>query len=92
MIKSFVHKGMERFFLTGSKAGIQPNHANRIRLILAQLQQAKTIEDMNIPTLKLHELKGDRRGTWSVIVQANWRITFRFLDGDAENVDYEDYH
>jgi len=92
MIKSFVHKGMERFFLTGSKAGIQPNHANRIRLILAQLQQARTIEDMNIPTLKLHELKGDRRGTWSVIVQANWRITFRFLDGDAENVDYEDYH
>ena len=92
MIKSFVHKGMERFFLTGSKAGIQPNHANRIRLILAQLQQAKTIEDMNIPTLKLHELKGDRRGTWSVTVQANWRITFRFVDGDAENVDYEDYH
>ena len=92
MIKSFVHKGMERFFLTGSKAGIQPNHANRIRLILAQLQQARTIEDMNIPTLKLHELKGDRRGTWSVTVQANWRITFRFVDGDAENVDYEDYH
>ncbi len=92
MIKSFVHKGMERFFLTGSKAGIQPNHANRIRLILAQLQQARTIEDMNIPTLKLHELKGDRRGTWSVTVQANWRITFRFVDGDAEDVDYEDYH
>ena len=92
MIKSFVHKGMERFFLTGSKAGIQPNHANRIRLILAQLQQAKTLEDMNIPTLKLHELKGDRRGTWSVTVQANWRITFRFVDGDAEDVDYEDYH
>jgi len=92
MIKSFVHKGMERFFLTGSKAGIQPNHANRIRLILAQLQQARTIEDMSIPTLKLHELKGDRRGTWSVTVQANWRITFRFVDGDAEDVDYEDYH
>ena len=92
MIKSFVHKGMERFFLTGSKAGIQPNHANRIRLILAQLQQARTIEDMNIPTLKLHELKGDRRGTWSVTVQANWRITFRFVDGDAEDVYYEDYH
>ena len=92
MIKSFVHKGMERFFLTGSKAGIQPNHANRIRLILAQLQQARTIEDMNIPTLKLHELKGDRRGTWSVTVQANWRITFRFSSGDAEDVDYEDYH
>ena len=92
MIKSFVHKGMERFFLTGSKAGIQPNHANRIRLILAQLQQARTIDDMNIPTLKLHELTGDRRGTWSVTVQANWRITFRFVDGDAEDVDYEDYH
>ena len=92
MIKSFAHKGLERFFLTGSQAGIQPRHANRLRLILAQLHQARTIADMNIPTLRLHELKGDRQGTWSVTVQANWRVTFRFVEGDAEVVDYEDYH
>lgn len=92
MIRSFAHKGLERFFLTGSKAGIQPQHASRIRLILAQLEQARTIEDMRIPTLRLHELKGDRKDTWSVTVQANWRITFRYVDGDAEVVDYEDYH
>ena len=92
MIKSFVHKGLEQFFLTESKAGIQPRHASRLRLILAQLHQARTLEDMNIPTLRLHELKGNRKGTWSVTVQANWRITFRFGGGDAEVVDYEDYH
>ncbi len=92
MIISFAHKGLEKFFLTGSKAGIQPRHAKRIRLILAQLHQARTIDDMRIPTLRLHELKGDREGVWAVTVQANWRITFRFEDGDAEVVNYEDYH
>ena len=92
MIKSFAHKGLEQFFLTGNRAGIQPQHASRIRLILAQLHQARSLDDLRIPTLRLHELKGDRSGTWSVTVQANWRITFRFSLGDAEDVDYEDYH
>jgi len=92
MIKSFIHKGLEKFYTKGSKAGIQAQHAERIRLILAQLNQAKTIKDMDIPSLKLHELKGDRKGTWSVTVQANWRITFRLYEGDAEIVNYEDYH
>ena len=92
MIKSFAHKGLEQFFLTGSKAGIQPRHATRLRLILAQLHQARTLDDLNIPTLRLHELKGNRKGTWSVTVQANWRIIFRFVEGNAEVVDYEDYH
>ncbi len=92
MIKSFVHKGLERFFLTGSKAGIQPQHAGRIRLILAQLNQARDIDDLRIPTLRLHELKGNRQGTWSVTVQANWRITFTIASGDVEGVNYEDYH
>jgi proteic killer suppression protein len=92
MIKSFAHKGLEQYFLTGNKAGIQPQHANRIRLILAQVQQVKAIDDLRIPTLRLPELKGDRKGTWSVTVQANWRITFRFAAGDADEVDYEDYH
>ncbi len=92
MIKSFIHKGLEKFFLRGSKAGIQARHENRLRLILAQLNQAKVVEDMNIPFLHLHELKGDRKGTWSVTVQANWRITFQFENGDAEIINYEDYH
>lgn len=92
MIKSFIHKGLEKFYLTGSKAGIQAKHSERLRLILAQLNQAKTIQDMDIPFLKLHELKGDRKGVWSVTVQTNWRITFRFSDGDVEIVNYEDYH
>jgi proteic killer suppression protein len=92
MIKSFAHKGLEQLFLTGNKAGIQTQHASRIRLILAQLQQARAIDDLRIPTLRLHELKGDRKGTWSVAVQANWRITFRFAAGDVDDVDYEDYH
>jgi len=92
MIRSFAHKGLKKFFLTGSLAGIQAKHAARLRLILAQLNQAKTIDDMSIPSLALHELKGERKKTWAVTVQANWRITFRFENGDAEVVDYEDYH
>lgn len=92
MILSFRHKGLERFFLTGSVAGIQARHAAKLRLILAHLDQAKVIEDMDAPGLKLHPLKGDRKGTWSVTVQANWRITFRFVNGNAEVVNYEDYH
>lgn len=92
MIKSFIHKGLEKFYRTGSKAGIQAKHSERLRLILAQLNQAKTIQDINSPFLKLHELKGDRKGVWSVTVQANWRIIFQFYEGDAEIVNYEDYH
>ena len=92
MIKSFTHKGLEKFYRTGSKAGIQAKHSERLRLILAQLNQAKTIQYMDVPFLKLHELKGDRKGIYSATVQANWRITFQFYDGDAEIVNYEDYH
>ncbi len=92
MIKNFIHKGLEKFFTKGSKAGIQARHARRIRLILAQLNQAKAVEDMDIPTLALHQLKGNRKGIFAVTVQANWRITFRFIKGDAEIVNYEDYH
>ena len=92
MIKSFLHKGLKNFFNTGSAAGIQAKHAQRIRMILAQLNQARSIKDMDIPTLRLHQLKGQRKGIWSVTVQANWRITFRFVEGDAEIINYEDYH
>ncbi len=92
MIKSFVHKGLEKFYISGSTAGIQARHADKIRLILAQLNNSGVISDMDIPNLHLHQLKGKRKGIWSVTVQANWRITFRYSKGDAEIVNYEDYH
>ena len=92
VIKSFAHKGLKNFFLAGNAAGVQAIHAKKLRLILAQLDKAKAIDDMDIPTLNLHELKGSRKGIWSVTVQANWRVTFRFVGGDAEIVNYEDYH
>ncbi len=92
MIRSFKHKGLERFFSTGAKAGIRPEQAERLRLILAQLQAAVAPEDMALPGLRLHQLKGDRKGTWSVTVSGNWRISFSFDGKDAVDVDYEDYH
>lgn len=92
MITSFKHKGLERFFTTGSKAGIQPNHAERLRLILGRLNASTDPKDMNLPGLDLHELRGDRKGTWSVKVSGNWRVTFIFAGKNAENVNYEDYH
>ena len=92
MIKSFRHKGLERFFLRGTKAGMQPQHADRLRLILARLHASTRPQDMNLPGLGLHELKGTRQGTWAVQVSGNWRVTFVFRGADAEAVDYEDYH
>lgn len=92
MIQSLAHKGLERFFHTGSKAGIQPIQADRLRLILALLDEARTVEDMSAPSLRLHPLKGDLAGFWSVTVQANWRIVFRFVGGDVHVVDYLDHH
>jgi proteic killer suppression protein len=92
MIKSFAHKGLERFFLKGSKAGIKAVHADRLRLMLAMLDQARVVEDMDAPGLRLHALKGDLSGYWSVTVQANWRLIFQFDGADAHLVDYLDYH
>ena len=92
MIRSFKHKGLARFFETGSKAGIQSAHADRLRLILGRLNAVVTPEDMGLPGLRIHPLKGARKGTWAVWVSGNWRITFRFVGADAEVVDYEDYH
>ncbi|MEW6165905.1 MAG: type II toxin-antitoxin system RelE/ParE family toxin [Pseudomonadota bacterium] len=92
MIRSFAHKGLELFHRTGGTKGIQARHEKRLRLILGLLDAAKAVADMNAPGLALHPLKGDRKGFWAVTVQANWRITFRFVDGDAEVVDYLDYH
>jgi toxin HigB-1 len=92
VIRSFRHKGLERFFPTGSKAGIQGQHAERLRIILGRLSVSITPKDMNLPGLDLHPLKGDRKGTWAVKVSGNWRITFTFVGKDADAVDYEDYH
>ena len=92
MIKSFRHKGLRRFFETGSTAGIQSAHARKIRLELTALETATTIEDMAVPGFHLHPLKGDRKGQWSITVSGNWRITFEFRDGNTYLLDYEDYH
>ena len=83
---------MPEVFDSGSTAGIQQNHSKRLKLILSNLDQAESPNDMDLPGLKLHELKGDRKGIWSVKVNGNWRVTFRFEGRDAEIVNYEDYH
>jgi proteic killer suppression protein len=92
MIRSFKHKGLERFFLKGTKSGIQSKHAPKLRLILGRLNASVSPQDMNLPGLYLHQLSGERDKTWSVRVSGNWRVTFRFIAGDAEIVNYEDYH
>lgn len=92
MIKQFRHSGLEKYFLKGIKSGIQPKHADRIRLILGRLNASIKPQDMNLPGLALHELRGKRKGTWAVKVSGNWRITFSFDGPDTVNVNYEDYH
>jgi proteic killer suppression protein len=92
VIRSFRHKGLQRHFEQGAKAGVRPEHAARLRIVLGRLHASAGPKDMDLPGLRLHELKGDRKGTWSVTVSGNWRITFRFDGKDAFDVDYEDYH
>lgn len=92
MIKTFKHKGLETFFLTGSKKGIQPHHAGKLHLQLAALDNATGPDDMNAPAWRLHPLSGNLAGHWSITVNGNWRLTFRFVGKDAELVDYQDYH
>jgi proteic killer suppression protein len=92
VIRSFRHKGIEAFFLTGSKAGIQPAHAKRLRLQLTRLNASTAPGDMNSAGWRLHPLKGDLANYWSVDVSGNWRLTFAFEGRDAVLVDYRDYH
>ena len=92
MIASFRHKGLRKYFESGSVAGIQPAHANRLRMQLAALDTAQVVEDMDIPGFRLHPLKGAERGRWSIWVNGNWRVTFEFANGNAFVLDYEDYH
>jgi proteic killer suppression protein len=92
MIKSFRHDGIERFFRSGSKAGIRPDHAKRLRLQLARLDAATSAADMNLPGWRWHPLTDDLAGHWAVTVNKNWRLTFTFEGTDAVLVDYQDYH
>ena len=92
MIKTFRHKGLQAFFETGSKAGIQPHHAARLRRQLARLDLATTAADMNVPGWGLHALVGNLAGCYSVSVNGNWRLTFGFDGGDAVLIDYHDSH
>jgi len=92
MIKSFVHKGLEDYFYDGTKKGITPQHAHKLADILDRLDAAMDIKDMNYPGSGLHEFKGKKKGIWAVKVTGNWRVTFIFKEGNAERVNYEDYH
>lgn len=92
MIISFRHKGLETLFKKGSARGVQAAHVPKLQRILAFLDVAKAPVDMDYPGYKLHPLKGDMRGHWSVWVNGNWRVTFRFVGADVELVDYTDYH
>ncbi|WP_293367754.1 type II toxin-antitoxin system RelE/ParE family toxin [Nevskia sp.] len=92
MIRSFRHKGLRKFFEQGSASGIQSHHAPRLRMQLAALDTAVSIDDMEMPGFRLHPLKGTEKGRWSIWVNGNWRLTFEFRDGDAYILDYEDYH
>jgi proteic killer suppression protein len=91
VIKSFRHKGLERFFTSGSKAGIRAAHAQRLARQLARLDAARRPEDMAVPGWQLHSLKGDLAGCWAVAVSGNWRLIFAFEGEDAVRVDYQDY-
>lgn len=92
MIKSFTHKGLRQLYEAGSQKGINPDHAKRLRIILARLDASQGSEDMNLPGLRLHPLKGDLKGFWAVDVSGNWRVVFRFEGNNAIDVDYTDYH
>jgi toxin HigB-1 len=91
MIKTFKHKGLEHFFYSGSKKGIQPDHAGKLSRILDRLNASVNAQDMALPGYKLHQLTGSEKDIWSVWVNGNWRVTFYFEDHDAYVVDYRDY-
>jgi proteic killer suppression protein len=92
MIKSFKHKRLRKFYETGNKAGIKSSHNKKLRIQLTALNTATCIEDMDLPGFRLHPLKGNRKGFWAIDVSKNWRIVFKFEEGNVYVVDYEDYH
>jgi toxin HigB-1 len=92
MIKFFKHKGLKLFFETGNFSKINPEHRNRIRMILTILNAAKEVQDINFPGSGLHQLKGKLKGNWSVSVSGNWKIIFKIIESDIFDIDYKDYH
>jgi proteic killer suppression protein len=92
MIRSIHHKGLKRLYEDDDTRGVLAEHVVRLRDILARLDAATTVEEMDVPGFKLHALKGELKGFWAVTVRANWRVVFRFEDADARDVDYLDYH
>jgi len=92
VIKSFRHKGLKRLYESGNASGVKADHVNRLRMLLAALDTAQQISDMNIPGFNLHPLKGRLKNRWSISVSGNWRVTFEFREGNAYILDYEDYH
>jgi proteic killer suppression protein len=92
MIKSFKHKGVQDFYEKGNSSGIQAQHRQKIRMQLVALDTATVIDDIDLPGFRLHPLKGNMKGLWSIEVNKNWRITFEFKAGDVYIVNYEDYH
>jgi len=92
VIKSIRHKGLRRYYESGSASGVKADHRKKLRLQLTALDTAHSIDDLDIPGFRLHPLKGDRSGHWAIDVSGNWRLTFRFDGGDVHELDYEDYH
>ena len=92
MIKSFKHKGLEKFFYNNDRSRINPKHSSKRARILDRLDASLTPQDMNLPGYRWHKLSGKKKGSWSVWVSGNWRVTFQFDGPDAVNVDYLDYH
>lgn len=92
MIKSFKHKGLKLFYETGSTKGIKPAHKQKLRIRLAAIDTAICIDDIDLPGFRLHPLKGDKEDLLAIDVSKNWRVVFKFEDGNAYIVDYEDYH
>lgn len=92
MIVGFRHKGLEKLYRQGTKKGVQADHIPKLLRILSALDVAQNADDLAIPSFRTHRLKGDLAGHYSIWVNGNWRVTFRFVDSDVELVDYQDYH
>jgi toxin HigB-1 len=92
MIRSIRHRGLKRLYGDDDPRGVSREHTGKLRDILARLDAASTVNDMDLPGFRLHALKGELKGVWAVTVRANWRVIFRFVEGDAFDVDYTDYH
>ena len=92
MIETFKHKGLRRLYEKNDRSGVRSDMLDKLQKILSALESADRAEDLNLPMFRFHQLIGNRRGTFSVTVKANWRVTFTFYDGAAHDVNLEDYH